>query len=489
MNQIFGIHGYSYTINDRTLFKTGDLSIHTGDIIHFHGPSGSGKSLFGLGLIGFFSSNANVEYDFSIDVEKQHDWKNVRSNYVGYIFQQPRAYFNPVKTIGVQLMELIEGDKDAKAKIIHAWVDRLKINRDQDLLSRYPHQFSIGELQRIYVISAFIRSPKLIIADEPFAHVDWPTAKIIADELTRYVRETHSALLLISHEPPGLLCDPTQIWNLSEGTIRKTEIEGQNRVTSNLNRIKTSSTSSVISLLNVSKDYKNNSLLSQSNKIKHALKNISLEIKQGERIGVMGDSGSGKTTLAKLMTGMIAPSDGELFNQTSITFSLSTLFNRKPSAVQLVFQDPFESFNRSQILRDQIITNSNRHIVTELMQKMGVDDDRLDRASFALSGGELQRLAIIRALSVTPKPRLLIMDEALSALDTNNQQIVLSTFQEEFPDLAIMYISHRFHRLKALCDRIIFLDKGSISYEHDSSKSDWSQAPDRVRALVQVSEG
>ena len=487
MKPIFHIEHLHYKIDRKIMLDVRDMSVLPKDMIHLRGQSGIGKSLFGLSLIGIFAKDAIVNYKYNIALDPMTDWRRIRHDTVGYIFQQPRAYFNPVRTCGDQLLELCnETSENSKSKII-LWTEQLKLSIGTSIFQRYPHEFSIGELQRIYVISALIRNPKFIIADEPFAHIDWPTAKIVAGVLQNYIEDNQAALLLISHERPGTLLEANRYWHLDGGLI--TEVQEDPKLAyrteeGSLTKYQQDPSRQNIRLSGIKKKYTNKlfNFSKKSNAL--ILDNIDLTINPGDRIGIMGNSGSGKTTLAKIIAGLEHPTDGKCEQINELIFDWRSVFDRKASPVQLVFQDPFSSFNSAQPLGKQILTTQNADEVNSLMKKLALDHGILKRTSRQLSGGELQRLAIIRALSGRPGPRLIILDEALSALDENSRKTTLKLFHTEYPDLALLFISHRFYKLKDCCRRIFFIVDGRIDFEWRQEDENWTHAPAHVRKLA-----
>lgn len=488
MNQILSIKSVHYTIGKRKLFSVSNLSIEPGEVIHLLGDSGTGKSLFGLSLIGFYSSQSEVEYEFDAEMFTKDNWRTYRNEYVGYIFQQPKSFFNPVITCGNQLLELLpkEVDKKKNKEIIIDWCRRLKLNITDRVFKDYPHQFSIGQLQRLYVISALIRSPKLIVADEPFAHLDWSTASIVANTLSDYVASQHAGLLLISHELPGSLITPNRIWKLEDGAIKTDLYKPKPRSRTAKKKIRKHDLSDKSTLITIRQIYKvfNNNASALVDKRRHVLSNISFSIKEGDRIGLMGLSGSGKTTLASIITGLEEPTSGNVEGAHEVSYNLRSLFKRRPSMIQMVFQDPYSSFNPSQSVADQIAKKDGQGRLLELMQKMGLRETDMHRTPMALSGGELQRFSLIRSLTVSPAPRVLILDEALSALDERTQNIVLELLHREYPSLAILFISHRYWRLTELCDEIYFLHDGELIHHLSDFEQTHSELPEVVQSLI-----
>ena len=490
MKPIISIKKIKYVLGDRQLFSIDELHINSSEVVHLIGDSGAGKSLFGLSLIGFYANQSAVNFKIDYEIDSPINWQTLRGTNVGYIFQQPKAYFNPTLTCGEQLMELFEEEvsRNDRKSIIINWCEELGLTIGERIFSNYPHEFSIGQLQRLYVISALIKSPELIIADEPFAHLDWPTAKVVATALSNYIKSNKAALLLISHERPGSLIQPDFIWKLDDGKISaesyKRSLSKQNSQINNWNtKPFANADDEIIHIENGCKSY--GRLFGKRNeKVNDVLTDINFSINTGQRIGLMGTSGSGKSTLASILSGLNSLTSGQIIGAPQIKYSLRTWLKRNASHVQLVFQDPFTSFNTGQRVVDQIATKKNLSQVKELAFAMGLKEHDIMRNPMKLSGGELQRFALIRALTVDPSPVLLILDEALSALDPQTQSKVLDLLRTTYPDMSILFISHRYQRLEALCEEIYFLDKGRLIYHLKRSNSAQIELPNEVKGLI-----
>ncbi len=485
MSSVFEIRRLHYAFGKSVLLDLTGLRIKAGDIIHLSGQSGSGKSLLGLSLIGFFAQLAEVQYDFDIQTKSIDDWRKLRSTYIGYIFQQPKAYFNPIKTCGNHLMDLLDGSKSDKIARIDQWLIQFNLPEGDSFYKRYPHEFSIGELQRIYIISALIRNPKFIIADEIFSHIDWPTASLIGKVVQQYIVKNNAALLLITHEKPGTFITPTLSWQLVAGKIiEKTATDPINILKREIRSSETKANPALLELSGISKMYRNRFNAWGHEKGTAVIDNVSMQLVAGECVGLMGTSGSGKTTLAKLCCGLTRATSGAISPEQVNMFSLRSLFKRRASPIQLVHQDPFSSFNTSQLVHEQITAGNDTKSVEELCAALNLPKTVLSRSAFELSGGELQRLALIRSLVVKPRLKILILDEALSALDYHAQLAVMHLLNKKFADVGILMISHRFYRLESFCDRIYFMSEGKMVHEQKMDRIAWGEVPQDVALLA-----
>lgn len=460
MTPAIHIESIDYKLGDRHLFRIADLSIFPGDKILLNGPSGNGKSLFGLALLGYFPKQATAAYQFSYDVDPVADWRAIRHDFIGYIFQQPRAYFNPVLTCVEHIRELVTVTEDEFQESLTFWYKRLDLPISKEFLEKYPHECSIGELQRIYAVMTLIRSPKVIIADEPFAHLDLATAELLAAAFMDYVHEYQAAFICISHEKAGLLWSGNRIWTLADNKIVDSpwgDSQDEEPVEDELKEAK--HPDEVIRANKVSFHYQQ--ARERKRHKTNVIHDISLKVCRGERIGLVGASGSGKSTLAMLMAGMLQPIVGSLQTPANIHYSIASLWKRNVSPVQYLFQDPYSSFNTVQAVGQQL-GNVDRSRLKNQLERFHLPDDVLTRRSRELSGGELQRLAMIRALHHVDTLDLLIMDESLSALDHQNWTAVLSYLMDEHPTIGIVFISHRLYKIRPYCHRLYELVGGRI---------------------------
>lgn len=460
MTPAIHIESIDYKLGDRHLFRIADLSIFPGDKILVNGPSGNGKSLFGLALLGYFPKQATATYQFSYDVDPVADWRAIRHDFIGYIFQQPRAYFNPVLTCVEHIRELVSAKEDDFHKSLTSWYKRLDLPTNKEFLEKYPHECSIGELQRIYAVMTLIRSPKVIIADEPFAHLDLSTAELLAAAFMDYVHEHQAAFICISHEKAGLLWTGNRIWTLADNKIVDLPWGNSQEEEPTKDRLSyEKDTDDVIRADKLSFQYRQ--ARGRNRHKTNVIHDISLKVCRGERIGLVGASGSGKSTLALLMAGMLQPTEGSLQTPANIHYSFASLWKRKVSPVQYLFQDPYSSFNTVQAVGQQL-GEIDRSRLKNQLERFHLPEDVLTRRSRELSGGELQRLAIIRSLHHANTLVLLIMDESLSALDHQNWTAVLSYLMDEHPTIGIVFISHRLYKIRPYCHRVYELVDGGI---------------------------
>jgi microcin C transport system ATP-binding protein len=467
------INFYKYAIETKHFFTAKDLSLAKGEKVLLKGPSGIGKSLFGLGLIHMFPRSAKVELDMELFTEGNlvsNDniaWDNIRADHIAFVFQQPLAYLNPVLTCGEQLIESMpDSDYSLRHEKAIAICKQLKIKQYGSIFAYYPHQFSIGELQRFLIAAAILRNPQIIIADEPFANLDTPVSQICKEVLDQYIAENNASLLLISHDDSINKNWIHHCWRFTaERTIVEDVLATDSIRVHSFSRKRNSDSQPecLIEAKDIVKSFDQSSYVALRAKRSKILDCISFSIDRGERIGIMGDSGSGKTTIALLLSGLISPDSGYIKGLDTDHFNLSGFMKREPAPVQLVFQDPFSSLNPSVIIRKQLPKRFNtKNGLSHLLRRMNLDEALMDRIPGELSGGELQRFCILKALYVSPSTELLIFDEALSALDEENRVAVIHLINELYPEMSIFYISHRYEHIKSMCNSVLFLRNSKI---------------------------
>lgn len=443
-----------------------DLSFYSGDIIQLSGESGAGKTLFGLGLMGLVANKSNFELDFEFDEETHQEENQLtvwRASFCAMIFQQPKAYFHPVISCYEQIIEASNYDSLIESEAIFSeYILLLELPELNSLKNTYRDHLSIGQLQRLMIIMALMKRPKFIIADEIFAHLDYKLAIVARKLISEYINENEAACLIFSHDNELLDGWTTDEWFLKEGVLSKVDHSVILNEEANKYFIeKDKNTNDIIlELKNINKSFYVGSFFS-SNKIeKLVLNDFNFTIRKGARIGLIGASGSGKSTISKIICQIEKYDSGEVNSSfEELTYGF---WKRQNSPVQMVFQDPYLSLNPSKKIKYQFKKlDSNK--VMRLMNNFGMGLDLLDHKPSELSGGQLQRLSIISALSAVPFPQLLILDEAFSALDANNVNLITELLNNDFPDLAIIYISHRMGHLERLCDVFYLLKEGQIN--------------------------
>ncbi|MCF6322174.1 MAG: dipeptide ABC transporter ATP-binding protein [Rhizobiaceae bacterium] len=502
-DSVLSIRDLSLTIGDTTILNHIELDISPGRVMGLVGESGSGKSITALAIMQLLPNASTTSGTIDFDgrnllqaTEKQ--MCALRGDDIGMVFQEPMTALNPVKTIGEQIAEGIRfhtGASGANAR------DRtIKILEQVGLpvakfpLSRYPHELSGGQRQRVVIAIACAMKPKLLIADEPTTALDVTIQAQILDLLRNLVDENKMGLLLISHDLGVIANTADDITIIRTGNIIEAGsthdiLRNQSHpYTSQLIEASTHSprrnlkpvtakssiaakTSPLLQVNNLICEYpgRRKSLFRKPTAFR-AVDDVSFEIFPGQTLALVGESGCGKSTLARTLLRVQEPASGEINFEGNnlLTASRSQIFAARRH-MQIVFQDPYGSFNpRHKVAR---IVSEPMHLAAEkltrlelvdALEQVGLQSDDLEKYPHEFSGGQRQRLAIARAL--VTKPRLIIADEPVSALDVSIRAQVLDLLNElrEKFGLAYLFITHDLGVVRAFCDDVMVMKEGKI---------------------------
>ena len=481
------------------------FDIAAGETVAIVGESGSGKSVSSLSLMrlveygGGKISDGRLLFDrgaagqIDLRTVDPKDIRAIRGREIGMIFQEPMTSLNPVFSIGRQLTEglrLHMGLSKAAARS-HAieLLRQVRIPEPERRLGQYPHELSGGMRQRVVIAMALACKPRLLIADEPTTALDVTIQAEILGLMNKLQKDTGTAVMFITHDmavvaqmadrvvvmfrgekvEEGLVEDifenPQHPYtqNLLAAVPKLGEMRGQPipKPLSLIGQPEKSLIGSVPPTEEVLLDVRN---LTTRFNVKggffrrtvarvHALENVSFSIKKGATLSLVGESGSGKSTCGRSILRLEEPQSGSIkLGNTDVLALGSAGLREARRDMQMVFQDPFASLNPQMTLADQVaepMKNYNMAQGSELMDRVAGLFDRVElprafmrRFPHELSGGQRQRIAIARALALNPK--LLIADEAVSALDVSVQAQVLNLMLELQAELGIsmLFISH-----------------------------------------------
>jgi len=479
------------------LLKIQDLQIHAGSNLLVHlpnlhlesgemhgvvGESGSGKSITLFVIMGLISNQLKVSGSVQFEgvelVGLQDDvWQTLRGKRIGMVFQEPMSALNPQMKCGKQLMEsamIHEPNVDIAKEKVHRKLDQMGLGEIKErIMKSYPHQLSGGQRQRVMIAMACVHEPPLILADEPTTALDSLARQQVMADLQRVCKEQGSALLWVSHELDLVKQYAENVTVLRRGVcvtqgtcsdVFSDQAHGYVRELLNampkgvwVNPIE--SQVPVLEINHLTKEYGD-----KPNTVK-ALLQFNEVLMQGETLSVVGLSGSGKSTLAKLLVALELPTAGEmLLNQRA-------LLKRPPTGIQMVFQDPYSSLNPNAKAIDAVLEvvewvnkgntlTDHREKAMLLLEEVGFDLRLSEAYPHQMSGGQRQRLCIARALASEPK--VLILDEAVAALDPLVQKLVLEMLLElqKKRGLSYVFITHNLEVARAISHRIIYLEKG-----------------------------
>ena len=468
-----------------------DISLEAaeGEIVGLVGESGAGKSmvaLFVLGLIpspGVISSGSVFLRDKELTALDDDALRPLRGRLAGFVFQDPLTSLNPVRRVGSALIESAVRHsrltrRQARVRAIEA-LRSVELPEPESALRAYPHQFSGGQRQRIMIALALMNRPPLLIADEPTTSLDAAVQSRILELLKR--RAKHHTLLMVTHdlELAARFCDRLYVMHsgrvVEHGPARHVFLNPSHDHTRSLLEALPGrrGTSPARTTRNVSRQplaALRGLTIRYRGARKPAVENVDFSIRANETVCLVGESGSGKTTIARALAGVIKVAPGQL--------SFPALQNEAPSAasrarhLQMVFQDPYSSLNPrwtiERIVAEPLRTHrlcarqEQAHRVASLLERVGLEPERMDRRPAAFSGGQRQRIALARALAMNP--RLLLADEALSALDTRTQARILALLRDirEERKLALLLITHDLAMAAEIGDRVIVLRHGRI---------------------------
>ncbi len=480
------------------------FSINPGETVCVVGESGSGKSVSSLSLMrlveygGGEVTGGRLLFDRGgggeIDLAQtdQGLMRTIRGNEIGMIFQEPMTALNPVFTVGRQLTEGLRlhmdmTKKQAEARALEL-LKQVRIPEAERRLKQYPHELSGGMRQRVVIAMALACEPRLLIADEPTTALDVTIQAEILALIDRLKRETGTAVMFITHDMAVVaqMADRVVVMfrgrKVEEGTVQDIFANPQHEYTKallsavprlgdmtgtdlpapmRLLGIEGHSTAPIKGSDEVLLEVKNlvtrfpvqGGFFRRTVANVHAVEDISFTLKKGRTLSLVGESGCGKSTVGRSLMRLVEPVSGHVTLDGVDIMALDTQALRKARAdMQMVFQDPFASLNPQMQLMDQVAEPMRNFGITskkELQDRVNTLFDRVElprsflrRFPHELSGGQRQRVAIARALALNPK--LIVADEAVSALDVSVQAQVLNLMMELQADLGLSYlfISH-----------------------------------------------
>ena len=478
------IHGLTVRGPQGVMVEPFDATIAPGRTLAIIGESGSGKTLSAKSLIGllprgFRAAGSAVIGDRSLELDAAPAaWTSVRGSTVALLLQDPFTSLSPVHRCGDQIAWTLQAASDRRiaasdlAREVAARLAEVKL--PERVARAFPHQLSGGMRQRVAIAAALAADPKLLIADEPTTALDASNQAELLDLLRAVQARRDLSVILISHDL-GLVRGRTDdVLVMQHGVIVERGATGDV-----LSAPKHPYTRALIDADPVLAPPRETAapaadqtptLLQATGVTKHfgertVLDGVALRIGEGELVGVVGESGSGKSTLARCIAGLEREDSGV------ISFVGENLApgrrSRTPAQMQIVFQDPYSSLNPmmsiGSILREALaVARRPASDVAVLLETVGLPTDFAGKRPAELSGGQRQRVAIARALA--PRPRLLICDESVSALDVSVQAQILALLTTLRDDLGIslLFISHDLAVVRLLADSVTVLWDGRV---------------------------
>ncbi|MER9428081.1 dipeptide ABC transporter ATP-binding protein [Mesorhizobium sp. M0408] len=527
------IERLSLTIGGTPILRDVELSVAPGEVMGLVGESGSGKSMTALTVMQLLPwaahATGRVTFD-GIDIlaASEDQMCALRGDDIGMVFQEPMTALNPVKTIGEQVAEGIRwhtrasrADAEQRARKM---LDRVGLPAAQFPLSRYPHELSGGQRQRVVIAIACALKPKLLIADEPTTALDVVLQAQILDLLRDLVAENRMGLLLISHDLAVVTEMADRITILRHGEVMEAGdtariLSGQlhpytRQLAQASMHVPARARHSVgqgkplVEVDSVTRDYpaRRTSLLKRGAPIR-AVDDVSFSMAPGQSVALVGRSGCGKSTLARMVLALDKPTAGTIrFRGDTLTGKSEAELKPARRDMQVVFQDPYGSFDPRQkverlvaeplhVLEKKPAPAARREMVAHALHEVGLSPGDMDKYPHEFSGGQRQRLSIARA--IITRPKLVVADEPVSALDVSIRAQILDLFAELNQKLGIAYlfITHDLTVARAITDEVMVMHDGKIVErgrtnevldhpQSEAAKALVTAAPDLHRAIA-----
>lgn len=494
-----------------------------------------------------------------LNILSNEEIRKIRGNEISMIFQEPMTSLNPVMKCGEQVAEALMLHKklsfhDAKKQTIELF-ELVNLPNPENAFNKYPHELSGGQKQRVMIAMAVSCKPSLIIADEPTTALDVTIQKGILEQLKKLRDEHNTSVIFISHDLSVIaeIADKVIVMlngNIVEqGTIQDIFTNPQHPYTKGLlacrppldKRLKilpvisdfmeVSEAGEIIEKENSFTDLIKQAIVSESERTEHlkniyskdkllqiknlstwfpvqksifgktqqwfkAVDNVSLDVYEGETLGLVGESGCGKTTLGRTILKLVQAREGQLLFRNEEVLRLKEKdFRPLRKDMQIIFQDPYSSLNPRISIGEAIIEpmevfgigknkSERKEIAIELLKKVGLKPEHFNRFPHEFSGGQRQRICIARTLSVQPK--FIICDESVSALDVSVQAQILNLLNQlkkEF-NLTYIFISHDLSVVRFMSDRIAVMKNGKIEEIGDADQIYFNPQSEYTKKLI-----
>ncbi|APO83168.1 MULTISPECIES: dipeptide ABC transporter ATP-binding protein [Pseudomonas] len=495
------IRGLHVSFNGVPVVHGVDLQLRAGQCLALVGESGSGKSVTARTLVGLTGAGAHVQAQrlaFAGQDLRQFDeraWQRLRGEHIGFVMQDALGSLDPLRRVGAEIEEplLLHTDLAAEQRRLRVLelLRQVGVPEPEVRARQYPWQLSGGLRQRALIASAIACQPRLLIADEPTTALDATVQAQILD-LLEQLRERDNSLLMVSHDLAVVarLADWVAVMRhgvvVEQGSVEQILQDPQAPYTQRLLSAARAvhfkrPAAPALALVENGVDEQpvvlearglSKAFVGPDGRLRQVLDDVSLQLRAGQTLGVVGESGSGKSTLGRILLGLERPEQGSLQLAGQDWLALSAAQQRQArQGIQVVFQDPQASFDpRYTVLR--VLAEALAHAgvpralqrteAAALLERVQLPVGLLDRRPLELSGGQRQRIAIARALAM--KPRVLVLDEPVSALDVSVQARILALLAELKAELnlACLFISHDLGVVEQVSDHVLVMQGGRV---------------------------
>jgi len=475
-----------------TLVDDVSFTLNAGEVLGLIGESGAGKSTIGLSTLGYTRTGCQITggrilfHGRDLRGLNSRGWRSLRGVKVAYIAQSAAAAFNPAHTIFDQVGEVaLQHGVMNRAQVR---MDAIRLFKELDLPnpdgfgSRYPHQVSVGQLQRAMAAMAMIAKPDLLVFDEPTTALDVTTQVEVLASIKKLIREHRTAALYITHD----LAVAAQVADRIM-VLRRGKVVEHGEATQILQRPETDYTSLLLAERVAAEQSKfveglaegdrpilevRNVVAAYRGSIK-VIDDVSIDLRRGDTLAIVGESGSGKSTLARVIVGLLPYEKGEiLFDGTSLKPQLRDRSKDQLRRIQMIYQMPDAALNPRQTLLEIIgrpvqfyFSKSRAEVrvrVEELLRQLDLPPEYITRRPRELSGGEKQRVCIARALAA--QPDIIICDEVTSTLDPLVAEEILRLLRriQNVTSVAFLFITHDLGTVRRIANKVAVMLKGKL---------------------------
>ena len=471
-----------------------------GQILCIIGESGSGKSVTANAVMGLLPKVIRVSSgeirlgDADILSAAPEALRDLRGRVVSMIFQDPLSALNPLMTVGEQITEamMAHGVGDAESRKTRAigLLAEVGLPDPPLMYHQYPFRLSGGQRQRVMIAMALALEPRILIADEPTTALDVTTQAQILDLIRDIQRRKGMSVMFITHDfgVVAEIADSVVVMEkgriVEQGRAAKVLKDPDHPYTKRLIAAvphlsardreppPAATGDTILAVEDLVKTYRSGSRWLGSERVVKAVDGISFALKQGRTLGVVGESGSGKSSLGRLLVKLMESDGGRiLFEGTDIAGMPEAAFRSLRPRIQMIFQDPFASLNPRSTIGHILTVGPMAHgmpaaearaAALELLAHVGLDAGAYGRYPHEFSGGQRQRVGIARALMFRPK--LLVADESVSALDVSIQAQILKLLDQVQREtgVSMVFITHDLRVASQICDELIVMQKGRV---------------------------